>query len=158
MGGFLEHTSGSLSNDLKPDETNRLLAKDIERRQSLPFNIAGGSRLEGSVDLDYFANASAGTFTETVDLDLSTVCLGLVWFIYELDKTGSVTIDDTKLMGPDVLITGGTATASWNKTTLTITAETTNVGWPNLLQGTFYYVFYYDQPYLGQLASLRYDI
>jgi len=158
MDGFLTNDIPNLDNQLAPNNTNRLLAKDIERRQNLPFSIGGGSRKSGVVQTMYWGNASAGSASETVDLTslgLTQAPLAMVWFIGATSPkspspvtpgAGLLTYGDSESTADLSIPYGASASYNVTKTTLTINCVSQNVGWAYLSLAFFYYIIFYDEP------------
>jgi len=152
--GFLTNKPTNLADDLKPTEVSRLLARDIERRQSLPFSITGGARKTGVMVVYFYANASAGDFTETIDLDYQTVPLASVWHLGSKDKTGYIMEGGGTVTGSFnaassnvdgyTVFSGAHANFTVTKNQLLIGITSTNVGWAPLIAAYFFYSIYYD--------------
>lgn len=136
----------SLEQALAPAPADRLLQKDISRIQSLPGLITGGAQLKDVTPVLYFANGSAGTYTQPITLGLTVVPLVLGWYVGAIDKTGAVVDNKAAVVGGDqsTPVFSGTAKMSWTKNTLTFTVVSTNTGWPTFVNAYFYYAVYAD--------------
>ena len=138
---------------LQQQPVNRLLSKDISRTENLPGLITGGARETGIISVLFYANASAGDFTQEVTLNYETVPLSLVWFLGTADKNGSVNPGGGLVPGAEGVSTvvegisvfsGAKAAYSIDKDTLTVGVTSTDVGWSYLIEAHFYYALYYD--------------
>lgn len=154
--GFKSFNERPLEQDLNKMVANRLNRSDIERKSSIPFEIGSGARLAGTKELDYFANGSAGTWTATVDLDLKTVPVVSAWFLGAKDKDG-VIVDDNALQLSGVYagsVFGASATGglkfTWDKSAITFTMLSANVGWPSMVAAYIYYTVFYDETEVSQ--------
>lgn len=147
--------SRSLEKELEPPRVDRLLRKDIERKQSVPTKITEGARISGDATLLYWTNASAGTVTKVIPLNLETVPLVLAWYLGSVDKTRVVVDDNASSLTSSVttpIYSGANAGVSWDKDNLTFTITSTNVGDPLFKDAYFYYAVYYDDNDLGTLG------
>lgn len=151
-----------LARDLTPDPTNRLLAKDISRRTSLPIKITEGARLSDYASVLFWANASAGNFTTTIDLDLPTVPIALVWFMGSIDKAGTShpggglvfgSSNDSGSVSEGIeVFSGAKCNYSISKDSLVIKITSTNVGWSTSIDAYFRYAVYYDETNVAEFG------
>lgn len=157
---FNTYKNIDLPNQLLPNPTLRLLAKDIERKQNLPAKITDGARKSGLISVNFFANASAGNFSETIPLNLETAPLVMVWHLGNYDKNGSTStgtgLVNAGLIGTVLngtyIFSGAQAVYTANKTELTISITSTNVGHPVFLDAYFFYAVYYDDTKVSTLG------
>jgi hypothetical protein len=142
-----------LARDLTPDPTNRLLAKDISRRTSLPIKITEGARLRDNVELTFTASAGAGLVSTEIDLNFNTTPLVLVWYLGAKDKAGTV-FQGGKLISDETNIAlSAVARYSVTPDTLTISITSVNVGWGSpIIDAYFYYAVYYDETNVAEFG------
>lgn len=102
----------------------------------------------------YFANASAGNFTDDLTLNLPEVPLSMVWYLGSIDKEGTripggglipgSSFDSGTVLSGAEIFSGASANYSCEKDKLTIKITSTNVGWAPMIEAHFYYMLFYD--------------
>jgi hypothetical protein len=153
----------SLNDVLQPSSAQRLLASDVQRRQNFPGRISEGAQLSGKFSVLYWANASAGDFSDSIELNLPTAPLTMVWYLGSQDKTGAIVGDGGGLVPGNafandtvsngiVIFSGASANYCVNKDSLTVNITSTNVGWPSFIDAYFYYAVYYDDTLVADLG------
>lgn len=128
--------------------------------RGIPRFLADSAKKKGIIDVLFYANGLAGNESETIVLNYATVPLSMVWLLGVTDKNGSVTSaggglvpgsifgSGTVLEGMEIF-SGAKANYSCNKDDLIVKVTSTNVGWPDFLVASFYYMVFYDDAGVG---------
>lgn len=122
--------------------------------RGVPRFLGDSAKKKDIIEVLFFANGSAGNYTEDVSLGLDTVPLSMVWHLGNVDKAGNISagggivpgsnFDTGTVLEGSEIFSGAKANYSCEKSKLTIKVTSTNVGWPDFIVAYFYYMVFYD--------------
>ena len=150
--GWLNVPARSLEEDLQSSASmSAMYLRRTLEPPIFPKKLAENAQAFDTATLQYFANASAGDQTVSVDLGFDGKPLGFVWYCGAYDKDGDIVDNDMGILGKgDTYATlptevfGGKAGCVWDKDSLDIYIRSTNIGYSNFVVAVFKYVFFYD--------------